>query len=145
MMARTHPGPDPVERDVRTVRSAIGRLIRHLGDEDPTIVAKAVQALEEIGPFVVGPLIDALPRARSSRLRLAILGGLVSFGQHAKHPVLGALYQLLRREKDPRARAGVERAVMNVIVGRTTLGAVEGPEEASVSGGTACPGSTSPG
>jgi hypothetical protein len=38
MKVSKNPGPHRVERDRCGVRSAVGRLIKHLGDEDPTIV-----------------------------------------------------------------------------------------------------------
>jgi HEAT repeat protein len=146
MMSNRDPSPDRVERDRRAVRSAVGRLIRHTADEDPTIVAKAVQALEEIGPFVVGPLIDALPGARSPRHRLAIIGGLMNFGQQAKLPILWALNQVLVHEKDERVRAGAALALKNVIAGRSTESEVAEPEAAaSAPSGPARPRSTSPG
>ena len=147
MIAEKSPSPDRVGRGLaRRLRHGRAAGQAYLGDDDPTIVAQAAQALEGIGPFAVGPMIEALSRARQPRLRAAIIAGLVTFGPRARLPVLGALNQVLVREKDPRVRAGAEMALKSVIAGRSTLSAVEGSEEAvPVPGGPVCPGSTGQG
>jgi hypothetical protein len=141
MGVRTNLNPEPVERDRLAVRRAIGRLIQHLGDEDPTIVAKAAQALEEIGPFVVGPLIDALPRARSARLQLAIMGALLNYGHLALRPIHEALIGVLTRAQDPSVQAGALFAMRKLSMGQSTQSEVAAPAP----GGPARTRSTSPG
>src|SRR4051794_29088043 len=101
---------DPVDRAVASARLAVGRLIRLLCDEDRTTVEKAAGALAEVGPFAVGPLAAALPRAESARDRVVIIGALRNLGLQAKAPALRALNAALKREQDPHVQMAVRMA-----------------------------------
>jgi hypothetical protein len=116
MSATTKPKPDQVDRALADARRAIGKLVQLLDDEDGAIVAKAARALEEVGPFAVGPLAAALPRAGSLRLRLLIVGGLPHFARQARPAVTRALTAALGREKDPLVQRAVRGALGRVIM-----------------------------
>src|SRR4051794_4468708 len=100
--------PDPVDRAVASARAAVGRLIQLLCGADGVMVEKAAGALVEIGPFCVGPLAAALPRAESPRDRLVILGAMLTFAPQAKVAVGRALNAALKREQDLHVRAAVQ-------------------------------------
>ena len=111
----SRPLPDQVDRAVATIRRGIGQLVGLLGDEDWTTIEKVATALAEIGPFCVGPLASALPRARTPRHRAAIIGVLLTFGSRARAPVLRALTAVLKNERDPGVRAGAELAFTKLV------------------------------
>ena len=87
-----------------------------LGAEDRPTVEKAALALAEIGPFAVGPLAAALPRGRSARHRLAIIGMLVCFGPRAGAPATRALTGILKREKDPHVLTAAQAAFVKLVM-----------------------------
>src|SRR4051794_11170814 len=124
MDAMTRTKPDHVDRAVISVRKAVGKLVALLGEEDWPTVERAALALGEIGPFAVGPLAAALPRGRSVRHRLALIGMVVSFGPQAGSPASRALTAILEREKDPHvlaaARVAFSRLVMDDIIESAT-------------------------
>ena len=145
MKTRKDTDPHRVERDRRAVRSAVRRLIQHLGDEDLTIVMRTALALEEIGPFVVGPLIAALPKARSAGHQLAIMGALLNYGHLALRPIHEALMGVLARAKDPRDQAGALFAMRKLSLGQSTQREVAARRRrASVLCGPTCLASTGP-
>ena len=117
----TKTPPDEVDKAVAAARKAVGRLAKLLGDEDPTVLLKAASALAEIGPFAVGPLAAALPRASSPRHRLAIMGALLSFGDQAYVQVAAALTAAIKREKDPFVRAKAGAALAHLIASRIAV------------------------
>jgi hypothetical protein len=106
---------DEVDRAVAAARRAVGRLGRLLGDEDEGMMRKAAVALEEIGPFAIGPISSALRRAKEPRHRLIIMGMLMSFAKQARGPVSAALSAAVAREKDPHVRARAGAALSHVI------------------------------
>lgn len=120
--------PDRVDRAVTGIRSAVGRLVGLLGDEDEAVVGKALAALEEVGPFAVGPLASALPRAPSSRHRAAILGVLTYFGPRAEVQVERALFLTSENDPDPRLRAAAGAALTAVLIARLKQGRRSSPE-----------------
>src|SRR3954467_3726912 len=101
---RKQPQLDQVDRAIVAVERAVGRLVALLGDDDPAVMERAALTLAEIGPFAVGPLAAALPRAASSRHRVVIIGALLTFGRQAKVPVMDALIGTLKREPDPHVK-----------------------------------------
>ena len=113
----TKAPPDEVDEAAAATKKAVGRLARLLGDEDRAVLLKAASALAEIGPFAVGPLAAALPRASSPRHRLAIMGALLSFGDQAYVQVAAALTAAIKREKDPFVRAKAGAALAHLIAG----------------------------
>src|SRR4051812_45905843 len=108
--------PDRVDRTVKGVKAAVGRLVGLLGDEDEAVVRKALAALEEVGPFAVGPLAAALPRAPSPRHRAAILGALTYLGPRAAVQVVRALLLASENDPDPRLRAAAGAAMAAVVM-----------------------------
>jgi len=130
-MATTKPRaepPDRVDRTVTGIRSAVGRLVGLLGDEDEAVVGKALAALEEVGPFAVGPLASALPRAPSSRHRAAILGVLTYFGPRAEVPVMRALLKASQNDPDPRLREAAGAAMTAVMLAGLKRGRESTPD-----------------
>ena len=105
---RKKPQLDQVDRAIVAVERAIGRLVALLGDDDPAVMERAALTLAEIGPFAVGPLAAALPRAASSRHRAIIIGALLTFGRQAKVPVMDALIGELKRESDPHVKVAAQ-------------------------------------
>src|SRR4051812_24206175 len=79
--------PDRVDQDLADARAAVGRLVGLLCDEERATVEQAAGALEEIGPFAVGPLVAALPEATSTRERAVIVKVLENFAPLAQEPV----------------------------------------------------------
>src|SRR3954449_247645 len=108
---RKQPQLDQVDRAIVAVERAVGRLVSLLGDDDPAVLERAALALAEIGPFAVGPLAAALPKAASSRHRAIIIGALLTFGRQAKVPVMNALIGTLKREPDPHVKAAARVAL----------------------------------
>src|SRR4051794_38005110 len=76
---RKQPPLDQVDRAIVAVERAVGRLVAMLGDDDPAVLERAALALEQIGPFAVGPLASGLKTAASSRHRVVIIGALLTF------------------------------------------------------------------
>ena len=83
-------------------------LVPFLAAEDLAVLMHVAGAFEEIGPFAVGPLIAALPKASSPRHRLAIVGALFSFGQQAKAPATCVLSRVAQNDPDPHVRAATQ-------------------------------------
>jgi len=110
---------DEVDRAVDGINRSIGRLVAFLGDEDDAVVEKALRALAEVGPFAVGPLAAALPRAPAPRHRAAILGALLTFGPQAEVAVSGAFTRAMKRDPDERIRAAAGAALTSLMRART--------------------------
>jgi hypothetical protein len=89
MRTRTEQTLDRADRALAAVRRGVGELVELLGDEDQAVIEKAALALGEVGPYCVGPLAAALPRARSPRHRAAIIGALMTFVPQAAGPGAG--------------------------------------------------------
>jgi HEAT repeat protein len=110
------PVPDQVDRAVGSIKAAIGRLVKFLGDDDPEIVMKAAAALDGIGPFAVGPLATALSRSASPRHRMIVVAALKAFGARAEAPVLRALAKAVKGDPDPYVRATAEQAMSSLLM-----------------------------
>jgi hypothetical protein len=108
--------PDEVDRAVKGARAAVGRLVKLLGGEDGAVVQKAMAAIGEVGPFAVGPLAYALPRAKSAEHRVVIMCVLKYFGARAEVPVVRALLSASRNDPDPRLRAVAVEAMSAVMM-----------------------------
>ncbi len=106
---------DEVDRAVDGIRRSIGRLVARLGDGDDAVLVQAVTALAAVGPFSVGPLATALPRASSPRHRAAILGVLLAFGPRAEVGVKRALTGAMMRDPDERIRAAAGAALTSLM------------------------------
>jgi len=74
------------------------------------VVEQGVRAPAGVGPFAVGPLASALPRAASPRHRAAILGALLTFGPRARAPVLRALAGAVQGDPVERIRTAAASA-----------------------------------
>ncbi len=108
--------PDEVDRAVLAARRAVGRLVTILGEDDPEVVQRALHALGEIGPFSVGPLASALPRAESPRQRIIIVRALMHFSGQARPAVVRALIAAVRRETDPYVLAEAQASLSHLTV-----------------------------
>ena len=115
-MAGKGKDPDQVDRALADARRAIGTLGDLLDDEDQATLEKVARAMEEIGPFAVGPLAAALPKARSVGHRLAIIGGLLYFAPQARAPVARALTGVLKRGSETRASCRRLRAHLSKLL-----------------------------
>ena len=93
------PKPDEVDRAVRGLRSAIGRLARLIVHGDPRVVVKAARALRRVGLYAGGPVASTLSRSPDPRHRLAMLVMLNDIGSGADPDVIEVLVRL--GEKDP--------------------------------------------
>jgi HEAT repeat protein len=116
---------------------AIGRLAELLADDDPTVAARAAEALAEVGPYVVGPLAAALRRAKPPRHRAAIIGALLTFGPPAPSRAGRALLAAARGDPDPRVRAAAEAALTALLLAdeRRCTGAGASRPNAAARGG----------
>ncbi len=111
--------PDEEERARIAVRRAIGPLVRLLGHESDQVVLGAAEALCRLGAsLVVGPLADALPRAKVARQRGLIVSLLRDFGGEEKFRVLRALHAARKRETNLEVAAIIQKALVNVTFGR---------------------------
>src|SRR4051812_3808716 len=122
MAARKAPAqrPGEVDRAVKSIKAAVGRLVGHLGDDDPAVVQQAVIALGEIGPFIVGPLATALFSSSSPRHRMFIIAALKTYGPQAEAPVLRALAKAVKDDPDERVRAVAEDAMTAMLMAGMT-------------------------
>jgi len=119
MRSESEPHPE-VDRAARAVRRAIGRLVQLLGDEDLAVVQWAGLALADLGAVaVVGPLADALPRARGPRHRGAIITVLLAFHPQEEAAILRALTGALGRETEPVLSIHIRTALLRMIGDRT--------------------------
>jgi HEAT repeat protein len=108
--------PDQVDRAVGGIRRSVGRLVALLGDDDAAVVAKALTALDGVGPVAVGPLAAALPRAPSPRHRVLIITALKTFGPGDEAPALRALAGATERDPDERVRAAAGVALSSLMM-----------------------------
>ena len=108
--------PDEVDRAVLAARKAVGRLVKLLSEDDPGLVQRALHALGELGPFSVGPLAAALPRAASPRQGLIIVRVLMHFSGQARPEVVRALTAAARREKAPDVLAEAQASLSHLMV-----------------------------
>jgi len=105
-----------VDRAVAGVRRAIGRLVTLLDADDPATMQKAARELAGLGAAAaVGPLADALARARSPRHRGAIVGALLLFRTSARAAVTAAITKAVQREPDAQVRAWAQGMLAQLI------------------------------
>ena len=119
---------DEVDRATEAVGRGIGRLVALLGSEDRAVIEKAALALDGLGAAAaVGPLADALPRARSPRHRMVIIAALHSCGAADRAAVSRALTEAIQRERDPRVQAVARAALTRMIMSDIAATAAGGP------------------
>ncbi len=115
------PPQDEVDRAALGMDRAIHRLIALLGSQDRATINRAALALDALGArAIVGPLGSALPRAKQSIHRLAILGMLRSYVEVEQGQVAAALARIVQRERDPQVMMVIRQITAQMAFGEIT-------------------------
>jgi hypothetical protein len=106
-----------VNRATGTVRRAIGRLVRLLGEEDDDEARAAAVALLGLGGrAIAGPLAAALPRATSPRHRGLIVELLASSGPEEGPTAIRSLLAARKQEHDLQVAALIQVKLMALLL-----------------------------
>src|SRR5690242_9514298 len=95
---------DEVDQAIASARRAIGKLVRLLAHEDPSVMNRAIRALVEFGDAASEPLAANLLRARTTRFRGIIIVMLRGICKEPGPKIHEALLRTVQNEPDERVR-----------------------------------------
>src|SRR5262245_2118960 len=101
---RTKKPKDEADQAVASARRAIGRIVRLLAHEDPSVMHRAIGALVEFGNAASEPLAANLLRAKTSQLRGQIILMMRGVCKAPGPKIHEALMRTMQNEPDEKVR-----------------------------------------